>query len=321
MAVYTSISKDALEDHLAAFDIGRLVSFEPVAEGVENSNYFIKTDRDKYVLTLFEKRVVPEELPFYLGFMEYVRSHGIPAPRVLAARQGGSVLSLKGKPSIITEFLKGNWPRRITPSHAAAVGEKLAQMHALGRKFPMKRANTMSYPAWKSLIHACRDGADRLESGLFAFLDAELEDIGKNWPKYLPRGAIHADLFPDNVFFDSDKIFGIIDFYFACSDTLAYDLMLTFNAWCFDKDSGLDQDRARVFLEAYQKTRPLTRGELKSLPFFGRASALRIVATRLYDLLNPVADAIVTPKDPMEYIRILRFHRQIRALADYGFRL
>jgi homoserine kinase type II len=319
MAVYTHIGEGELEKALALFDIGTLLSYRGIAEGVENTNYSVETTSGRYILTLVEKRAGAEELPYYTGFMDHLRERGIPCPAVISQKDGTRIFTLQGKPALVTEFLDGAWPREITPQHCQAAGELLGAMHIAGRGFSMKRRNALSLPAWSSLIHACAGRADEVEPGLFAALDAELAYLGDNWPKYLPRGTVHADLFPDNVFFRGDEISGVIDFYFSCTDALAYDLMLTLNPWCFDWKGELDAEKSRAFLETYHRTRPLTKNELKSLPFFGRAAAVRIVATRLYDWLNPVAGALVRPKDPMEHVKILRFHQNVRALADYGF--
>lgn len=318
MAVYTQIDEQELTNTLARFNVGGLVAYHGIAEGVENTNYSIETTQGRYILTLVEKRASVEELPFYVGFMSHLRMKGIPCPAVLSQNDGEQIFTLYGKPALLTEFLDGAWPREINVPHCRAVGELLAAMHRAGRDFPMKRKNTMSLPAWKGLIHACAERADEVEPGLFAFLEAELEYLERNWPKYLPRGAVHADLFPDNVFFRDGEISGVIDFYFSCTDALAYDLMLTFNPWCFDWKGELDIEKSRQLLEAYQRSRPLTKNELKSLPFFGRAAALRIVATRLYDWLNPVEGALVRAKDPMEHVKILKFHQKVGNLSDYG---
>lgn len=319
MAVYTHIGEEELQKALARFDIGALVSHKGIAEGVENTNYFLETTGGRYILTLVEKRAGADELPYYVGFMDHLRERGIPCPAVIPQKDGTKIFSVLGKPALVTEFLEGAWPRDITAQHCQAAGELCAAMHLAGRDFPMKRRNALALPAWSSLIHACAGRADEVEPGLFAFLEQELAFLAAHWPKYLPRGTVHADLFPDNVFFNGDEISGVIDFYFSCSDTLAYDLMLTLNPWCFDWKGELDAEKSRAFLSTYHRTRPLTKNELKSLPFFGRAAAVRIIATRLYDWLNPVEGAIVRPKDPMEHVKILRFHQNVRSLADYGF--
>lgn len=318
MAVYTHISETDLREHLTRFDLGELLSFDGISEGVENTNYRLETTRGRYILTLFEKRIERDELPFYITFMEFIRENGVPAPYAAEAKTGEKITDFNGKPSVITPFLEGVWSRNPTAVQCEALGNTLGRMHLAGRKFPLKRKNSLSLPAWKNLILASADRADTIEPGLAALLEGELQYLEKNWPKYLPKGAIHGDLFPDNIFFLGNDISGVIDFYFACYETLAYDLMLTLNAWCFDKQGGFSKDKAAALLHAYQAVRPLSKGETKALPFFGAAAALRIVSTRLYDWLNPVEGALVRPLDPLEHVRILKFHRKISTPADYG---
>lgn len=320
MAVYTHICEEDLKQTLAVFGLGALVSLRGIPEGVENTNYQITTDKGQFILTLFEKRVNPEELPFYISFMEHLRRQGIPCPAVHETKEGRHVVDIKGKPAILTTFLEGNWPQEITASHCGAIGDLLAKMHTATKSFSIKRRNVLALPAWRSLICACQVSADSLETGLFDFLVRELDFLEEHWPQQLPAGVIHADLFPDNVFFRGESISGVIDFYFACSEKLVYDLMLTLNPWCFDRDGRLDTQRSAALLTRYHGIRPLTKAELKSLPFFGRAAAVRIIATRLYDWLNPAKGALVKPKDPREHVRILRFHQQASGPADYGFR-
>ena len=319
MAVYTQIEAPELRAALTGYDIGELVSFEGITEGVENTNYLLTTTQGRYILTLIEKRADPEELPFYTGFMEHLHEKGIPCAQVVPDKKGRRILTLAKKPALITAFLDGAWPRDITPQHCLAVGKLLGAMHLAAKSFSLKRKNSLSFPAWKSLIHACGDRVDEIEPGLYAMLDAELDHLEKNHPKYLPRGIVHADLFPDNVFFKEESVSGVIDFYFACWDTFAYDLMLTFNPWCFDWKGDLNLERSREFLASYHERRPLTPAELAALPYFGRAAAVRIVATRLYDWLNPVEGALVRAKDPMEHVKILRYHQQATSLDAYGF--
>lgn len=318
MAVYTHISETDLRSHLSRFDVGELLSFSGISEGVENTNYRLETTKGRFILTLFEKRIERDELPFYVTFMEYVRESGVPAPFAAQSREGGKIVDFNGKPSVITTFLEGVWSRNPTAAQCAALGAALGKMHLAGRKFPLKRKNSLSLPAWKNLILASGARANEVENGLAAYLEGELAHLERNWPKYLPKGSVHGDLFPDNVFFLGEEISGVIDFYFACYETLVYDLMLTVNAWCFDKQRGFSQDRAAALLRSYKAVRPLGRAEMKALPFFGAAGAVRIVATRLYDWLHPVEGALVRPLDPLEHVRILRFHRSVEGPGAYG---
>ena len=303
MAVFTHITEEQLIRHLAQFDIGALVSFTGIAEGVENTNYKLVTTQGAFILTLFEKRTRAEDLPFFITFMKYLHDKGISCPPVIAARNGAEIIPLNGKLSLITGFLEGGSVKSIEISHTASIGDLLAGLHRHGSSFDQHRDNTMSLPAWKMLISACEGKTD-----LTPLLQNELTYLAQHWPQNLPAGAVHADLFPDNIFFMGDKITGVIDFYFSCTEVFVYDLMLTLNAWCFEP-SGLNMKKAAALLEAYQKKRPLTEAERKAMNFFGRAAALRIIATRLYDRLHPAPDAVVTAKDPSEYVRILEFYQ------------
>jgi homoserine kinase type II len=305
MAVFTQISEQQLVQHLALFNIGKLVSFSGITEGVSNTNYKIVTDRAPYILTLFEERTRTEDLPFFINFMKHLHAKGIPSPDVIAAVAGKEVVTLGGKPAIITSFLEGAWPQQIESHHIASVAGCLARMHLAANSFNEQRANSMSMPAWRQLITACSG-----KSPVVPALLAELDYIETKWPLHLAKGAVHADLFPDNVFFSGEKLTGIIDFYFACTDVLIYDLMLAFNAWCFDA-TGPNAQKVELFFAAYQKERPMSGAEMRWLTFFGRAAALRIVATRLYDWFHPVPGAVITPKDPGHYLNILGYHQHM----------
>lgn len=313
MAVYTTLSTADIETHLAQYDLGRHLSHAGISEGVENTNYRIDTEQGAFILTLFEKRVDKQALPFYLAFMQALAKAGIPTAGVVLARDGQATKTLAGKTALITRFLPGAWPRHPTPAQTEQVGRTLAQMHLIGQQMKQTRANAMSLPAWISLIHACGPRADELQPGLFDFLDASLQSVADHTPHSLPQGVVHADLFPDNVFFDGDRLSGVIDFYFACRDTLTYDLMLTLNAWCFTPLGDVDPARARALIRGYLGERQLSAAEIAALPHFGQAAALRIVATRLYDFLHPAEGALVRAKDPLEHVRILRHHQAVAA--------
>ena len=303
MAVFTQIPEDVVVELLKKFDIGGFISYDGILSGVENTNYKLSTDSGDFILTIFEKRTKAEDLPFFIAFMKHLHGKSISCPDVIAASSGKEIISVKGKPGIITNFLQGQSASRIEDFHVTAIGGLLASLHHAAASFKVQRENAMSLPAWKSLINAC---AGKTE--LLPLLQKELAYLETNWPQNLPSGAIHADLFPDNVFFTGKNLTGIIDFYFACTDAFAYDLMLTLNAWCFEP-TGLNREKTALLLDSYQKERPLTEAEKKSLTFFGRAAALRIIATRLYDQLHPAAGAVITPKNPQEYVRILAFYQ------------
>ncbi|CAK0759490.1 Homoserine kinase [Azospirillaceae bacterium] len=319
MAVYTEISDEALAAFVAQYSLGEVVSCNGIAEGVENSNFHLVTDTGPYILTLYEKRVRPDDLPFFLQLMEHLVRQGVECPLPVPGRDGVALRELCGRPAVIVTFLNGMWPRRIMPYHCAGVGEALARLHRAGLSFPMTRPNNLSVAGWRELYEKCRDRADKVQSGLAAFICAELDYLEAHWPKSLPSGVIHADLFPDNVFFRGQSLSGLIDFYFACTDYLAYDFVICLNAWCFEVGGDFNVTKARLLLYHYEKIRPFTMAELEALPILARGGALRFLLTRLYDWLNHPPGAFVKPKNPMEYIQKLRFHQSVRGLIDYGY--
>lgn len=318
MAVYTEVSDEDLESFVAGYDIGPVVSCKGIAEGVENSNYLLQTETGNYILTLYEKRVDPKDLPFFIGLMDHLAAKGLACPTPVHGRDGRALRTLCGRPAAIITFLKGMWPRRIQLGHCGPLGAAMAEMHVAGADFPMSRPNTLSVAAWRPLLEVCGDRADDVKPGLAEELDAELARLEAGWPDDLPTGVIHADLFPDNVFFLSEKVSGIIDFYFACTDAFAYDIAICLNAWCFEPDGSFNATKARHLLAAYRKVRPITPPELKALPLLASGSAMRFLLTRLYDWLNTPAGALVKRKDPLEYLHKLRFHRGVAGPGAYG---
>jgi homoserine kinase type II len=318
MAVYTEIGDDELREFIAAYDIGQVLSCKGIAEGVENSNYLLGTERGAFILTLYEKRVSPADLPFFIALMDHLAHQGVACPTPVRARDGGALRELCGRPAAIVTFLNGMWPRRIDPFHCAGVGAALARLHRAGETFAMIRPNNLGVGGWRHLFLACGERADAVQPGLAAELAGELAALEEAWPRDLPSGVIHADLFPDNVFFRDQEVSGLIDFYFACTDAFAYDLAICVNAWCFESDGGFNITKARLLVGNYRGERQLSAAEIAALPLLARGSALRFLLTRLYDWLNQTEGALVRPKDPLEYLRKLRFHRGITDPAGYG---
>jgi homoserine kinase type II len=318
MAVYTDVAADELAEFLKGYDIGELLSYKGIAEGVENSNFLLHTTAGYFFLTLYEKRVALNDLPFFLGLMAHLAGHGISCPQPVTTRKGEALGTLAGRPSAIIDFLEGVWPRKPTAAHCAAVGQALAKLHLAGRDFPMKRVNALSVSGWRPLFELASPRADTLQHGLRALLGDELDHLEKSWPKHLPDGVIHADLFPDNVLFLGDRLSGLIDFYFACNDILAYDVAICVNAWCFETDHSFNVTKARAFLNAYGRERKLSDAEQDALPLLARGAALRILLTRLVDWFNVPPGALVRPKDPLEYVRKLRFQQSVKGIRDYG---
>ena len=321
MAVYTEVSAEEIEGFVADYDIGEVLSFKGIAEGVENSNYLLQTDRGRYILTLYEKRVDANDLPFFLGLMEHLAARGISCPVPLHGRDGKALRTLCDRPAALVSFLDGLWPRRIHSFHCAELGTALARMHLAGADFELPRANALSVAGWRPLLDSCQARADEVKPGLAAALEKELAHLEAAWPDDLPAGVIHADLFPDNVFFRGESLTGLIDFYFACNDFFAYDIAICLNAWCFEQDRAFNVTKARLLLQSYRRERPLSDAELAALPLLARGSALRFLLTRLYDWLNHPEGAFVKPKDPMEYWHKLSFHQEVRGPGAYGLDL
>lgn len=318
MAVYTEVDDEDLEAFVGEYDIGPVLSCKGIAEGVENTNYLIQTPRGSFILTLYEKRVAEQDLPFFLGLMDHLAAKGIPCPTPLHGRDGKALRRLCDRPAAIVTFLAGMWPRRIRTPHCSEVGRALAELHIAGQGFALTRKNALSVPGWRPLLEASAPRADEVQPGLAETLFRELDFLEANWPADLPAGICHADLFPDNVFFVGDTLSGLIDFYFACNDFFAYDLSVCLDAWCFERDRSFNITKARAMLSAYRRVRPFSPDELAALPIMARGSALRFLLTRLYDWLHHPEGAMVKPKDPLEYLTILKFHQRISGPSAYG---
>ena len=324
MAVYTEVADEDLDAFVAAYDIGEVASLKGIAEGVENSNFLLQTDRGVYILTLYEKRTKIEDLPFFLGLMDHLAARGLDCPTPVHGRDGLALRTLSGRPAAIVTFLQGRWPRRVNMEHCAELGGAMAKMHLAGADFAHSRPNSLSLAGWSCLVEGCGSRAEEIQSGQSQVLADELGFLQRHWPKDLPTGIIHADLFPDNVFFlpdrqtRKDRLSGLIDFYFACTDALVYDIAICLNAWCFEPDGSFNATKARLMLAAYRAIRPLTVDELNALPVLARGAALRFLLTRSFDWLNTPAGAFVQRKDPLEYLRKLRFHQSVSGPGAYG---
>ena len=318
MAVYTDVSDSDLQHFMAEYELGEVLACKGIAEGVENSNFLLTTGAGNFILTLYEKRVNPEDLPFFIGLMEHLAAHGFACPVPVAGRDGHSLRRLCGRPAAVISFLEGLWPREILPFHCAGVGDTLARLHLAGAGFDMTRPNDLSLAGWRRLVEATGARAHEVAPGLAQELAQELAALEALWPASLPRGTVHADLFPDNVFFRGREVTGVIDFYFACTDFYAYDLAVCLNAWCFGLDHVFEPERAQLLIDAYQARRPLSEAEIAALPVLARGSALRFLLTRLYDWLNRPPGALVRQKDPLEYLKKLRFHRAAGGPEAYG---
>lgn len=318
MAVYTDVAAEELTAFLADYEIGELLAYKGIAEGVENSNFLVHTSRGYFILTLYEKRVATADLPFFLALMEHLHARGITCPQPVKNKRGGVLGRIAGRPAAMITFLDGMWIRRPTPGHCAALGAALARLHLAGLDFGHRRANALSVDGWRALYEHCAARADEVQRDLARSLAAELDYLEQAWPRDLPEGVIHADLFPDNVFFLGNKLSGLIDFYFACTDALVYDVAICLNAWCFETDHAFNVTKGRSLLQAYAQVRPLSDAERNALPLLARGAALRFLLTRLVDWFDVPPGAMVRPKDPFEYYRKLRFHQAVKSVRDYG---
>jgi homoserine kinase type II len=318
MAVYTDVSAEDLALFLKDYDLGALLSFKGIAEGVENSNFLIETERGRFILTLYEKRVKVEDLPFFLGLMGHLADRGINCPLPVKAHDGKALRQLCGRPAAIVTFLEGVSYRRPTAPQCAALGDVLARLHEAGKGFTLGRENALSVSGWRPLAEAAGERADQVATGLGAAIARELEELEGHWPRNLPSGVIHADLFPNNTLFVGDTLSGVIDFYFACKDALVYDLAICLNAWCFEPDFSFNLTKGRAMIAAYRARRPLNGAEIAALPILCRGSALRFLLTRLVDWLNVPPGALVRPLDPIEYWKKLRFHQGVESATAYG---
>lgn len=319
MAVYTEVADDELDAFMAPYGLGDVTSCKGIAEGVENSNFLVTTQKGPFILTLYEKRVDEADLPFFIGLMQHLHDKGLSCPLPVATEQGETLRKLAGRPACLITFLEGMWPRQVKPGHCRELGAAMARMHLAGADYARRRANDLSLAGWGRLVANCEAQADTVAPGLADIMRAELDALTGAWPSDLPTGVIHADLFPDNVFFDREgRLSGLIDFYFACNDILAYDIAICLNAWCFESDGAFNITKAKRLLAGYQSVRPLSRAELDHLPVLARGAALRFLLTRAYDWLNQDENAFVRPKDPLDYLTRLKFHQRVAGPVEYG---
>jgi homoserine kinase type II len=318
MAVYTEVSDEELARFIAGYGLGSLLSAKGIAEGVENTNYLIHTTSGTFILTIYEKRVDPRDLPFFLGLMEHLSAKGVTCPLPVRDTKGRILNEIAGRHAALITFLEGMWPKRPKVEHCLELGKALARMHIAGADFKQQRANALGVKGWRPLFEKFAPRAEEILPGLRGLIDTELKFLEENWPKDLPEGIIHADLFPDNVFFIGDKLSGLIDFYFACNDALAYDIAVSLNAWCFEANFEFNATKGRALLKGYDGVRRLSDAERRAMPILARGAAMRFLLTRSYDWLNTPKDALVARKDPIDYVRRLRFHQSVVSIGDYG---
>lgn len=320
MAVYTTVTDEDLAAYLTEYDLGEALAFKGIAEGVENSNYYLETTKGRFILTLFEKRADPADLPYFIALKQHLAANGFPCPLPVPAKDGIALRTLAGRPSVIVTFLKGLSPKTPTARQCREIGTGLAGLHAAAEDFKAMRPNTLGPKDWPPLWANREAEADALQPGLSAQITHDLETLSRALPLFqaLPQGTIHADLFPDNAFFLGETFSGVIDFYFACTDALAYDLAVCVNAWAFEPDGSFNYSKSANLIAGYQSVRPLSEGEIDAFLMLCLGAAMRFFLTRLVDWSATPVDALVKPKDPLDYAKRLSFHRMAKSFADYA---
>ncbi|MDC0937621.1 homoserine kinase [Pelagibacteraceae bacterium] len=322
MAVYTKFDKKDIEEILSNYSIGKLKSFKGIQEGIENTNYYLLVGEKKYILTIYEKRVNPEDLPFFSELMLGLINKNYKCPVPIINNKNITISNYKGKKLMIVSFLEGKAKQVLTPNDCKQVGVEVARMHEITKDFKIKRSNNLSVKSWRNLFNSIKDQCTKIDKDLPKLIESNLIDVEKNWPKNLPSGIIHADLFNDNIFFQDEKFSGIIDFYFSCNDFYSFEIAICFNALCFDgqkNNLSFNVTKAKNFIDGYSSIRKLSKEEKESIKVLSQGAALRFLLTRVFDALNTVEGAIVKIKDPLEYLKRLEFHKNSKNYEDYFF--
>ena len=322
MAVYTKLSENNLKDFFSKYNLGKLLKFQGIQEGIENSNYFVKTDSGKFILTVYEKRVEEKDLPFFMGLMKNIFNENFPSPEPIINKNGNYITEIFGKKAAVVSFLEGTSKKNLTPGNCHEVGIYTAKLHMITKNLNIKRTNRLSVNSWRLIYRKIQRDCSKIYPDLTKIIERNLEIIEDKWPKNIPRGIIHADLFPDNIFFKGNKLTGIIDFYFSCYDFYALEIAICLNALCFEgknENLSFNVTKAKKFIDGYSSIRKLTEEEKESLKILCHGAAMRFLLTRVFDYLNLTEDALVKIKDPVEYLKRLEFHNSVKNYQDYFF--
>jgi homoserine kinase type II len=322
MAVYTKFIEEEIKLILSNYSIGNLNRFEGIQEGIENTNYFLLVDKKKYILTIYEKRVKEEDLPFFSELMMSLNKSGFRCPVPLMNKKNSPITEFKKKKLMIVSFIEGKAKDILNPENCRSIGTEVAKMHEITKNFKIKRQNDLSINSWRNIFNSIKDECIKIHKDLPILIESNLIDVEKNWPTDLPKGIIHADLFNDNIFFKDNKFSGIIDFYFSCNDFYAFEIAICFNALCFDgpqNNLSFNVTKAKNFIDGYNEIRKLSDKEKAYIKVLSQGSALRFLLTRVFDAINTVDGAIVKTKDPMEYLKRLEFHKNSKSFEDYFF--
>jgi homoserine kinase type II len=322
MAVYTKLNKENIEEILSNYSIGNLKEFRGIEEGIENTNYFLFVDNKKYILTIYEKRVKEKDLPFFSQLMSDLNKAGFKCPVPIVSNNKKTIINYQNKNLMIVSFLEGKAKNILNPEDCRTVGREVAKMHEITKNFKIQRDNNLSIISWRKIFDQVKDKCVQIHKDLPLLIESNLKDVEKNWPRDLPKGIIHADLFSDNIFFKDNNFSGIIDFYFSCNDFYALEIAICFNALCFDgpkNNLSFNVTKAINFMNGYNQIRKINNDEKKCIKLLSQWSALRFLLTRVFDSLNIVEGAIVKVKDPMEYLVRLEFHKNSKNFEDYFF--
>ena len=322
MAIYTKLSENNLKEFFLKYNLGKLLNYKGIKEGIENTNYFIQTDKGKFILTVYEKRVEEKDLPFFMGLMKNLFDANFPSPEPIINKNGNYVTEISGKKAAVVSFLDGSAKKNLNPNDCHKIGIQAAKLHLITKNLTGKRENKLSVNSWRKIYKKVQKDCSRIHLNLTKTIEKNLDEIENNWPKNIPSGIIHADLFPDNIFFKNDKLTGIIDFYFSCYDFYVFEIAICLNALCFEgqkENLSFNVTKAKKFIDGYSSIKKLTEEEKKSLKILCQGAAMRFLLTRVFDYLNLTEGALVKIKDPVEYLKRLEFHNSVKDYQDYFF--
>ena len=320
MAVYTKLSEEKLKKFFSKYSLGNLLNYKGIEEGIENTNYFIQTEKGKFILTVYEKRVDEKDLPFFISLMRNLFDNNFPSPEPIINNNGNYISEIAGKKAAVVSFLEGRSKKNLNPSDCFDVGVSTAKLHLITKNLTQKRENKLSVDSWKKIYNKVKKDCSKIHPKLTDVIEKNLLEIEKKWPKNIPSGIIHADLFPDNVFFKNNKLSGIIDYYFSCYDFYSFEIAICLNALCFEgknENLSFNVTKAKKFIDGYSTIRKLEKAEKESLKILCQGAALRFLLTRVFDYLNLTEGAIVKIKDPVEYLKRLEFHDKVKNYQDY----
>ena len=322
MAVYTKLSESELKHFFSKYNLGKLLNYKEIKEGIENTNYFVQMEKGKFILTLYEKRVEEQDLPFFIGLMRNLYDKNFPSPEPIINKNGNYISEISERKAAVVSFLEGEAKKNLSPNDCYEVGIHAAKLHEITKNLSGKRENKLSVSSWRTIYNKVKKNCSKIHPNLSLVVEKSLDEIESGWPKNLPAGIIHADLFSDNIFFKENKLSGIIDFYFSCNDYFAFEIAVCFNALCFEGEKenlSFNVTKAKKFIDGYSTLRPLTEDEKKSLKILCQGAAIRFLLTRVFDYLNLTEGALVKIKDPIEYLKRLEFHDSVKNYQDYFF--